>query len=186
MGSVSNIEDSMIDESDREVIIRIRDGNKEAYKIIVNRYMKKAYYTALGFVGNLDDAADVSQEAFIRAYKAISRFDISKPFFPWYYKILKNVCLNYKRKQRALHEVPIEIVQDKVNHSPEKEPLSYEVWNAISKLGDDEKEIILLKYFQALSCKEIAKTLDCPLGTVMSRLYYARKQLRKKLERVIT
>ncbi len=177
----------MNEESDREVIIRIRDGNKEAYKIIVNGYMKKAYYTALGFVGNLDDAADVSQEAFIRAYKSISRFDISKPFFPWYYKILKNVCLNYKRKRRALHEVPIEIVQDKVmSQSPGKESLSHEVWNAISKLGDDEKEIILLKYFQGLSCKEIAQELDCPIGTVMSRLYYARKQLRKKLERVIT
>ncbi len=182
---VFNIESKMDNESDREAIIEIRSGDKEAYKIIVNRYMKKAFYTALGFAGNSDDAADLSQEAFVRAYRAISKFDIKKPFFPWFYRILRNVCLNYKRKKRRLQEVPIETVQCNESQSLEKESLSHEVWNAISQLRVNEKEIILLKYFQRLSCKEIAKALDCPIGTVMSRLYYARKQLKEKLKRII-
>lgn len=172
----------MNDESDKETIAKIRHGDKEAYQVIVNRYMKKAYYTALGFVENSDDARDLSQEAFVRAYKVLATFDITKPFFPWYYKILRNICLNYKRKKRKSREVPIEAVHSDATNFSEDYTLNLEVWNAISKLGINEKEVILLKYFQGLSYKEISTQLGCPIGTVMSRLYYAKKQLREILK----
>jgi len=175
----------MCNETDREAIIRIRRGDKEAYKTIVVRYMKKAFYTALGFSGNFDDALDLSQEAFVRAYKALSRFDTTKPFFPWYYRILRNVCLNFQRKKTRLQEVPIETVKESASQFSEKESFSREIWDAISELGANEREVTVLKYFEGYTCKEIARVLDCPIGTVMSRLYYARKQLKEKLKRIV-
>jgi len=79
------------------LILRCQAGEKQAYGELVNKYMKRAYYTALGLIGSPKAAMDLSQEAFIRAYRAIKRLDADKKFFTWYYRILKNLCLNYLR-----------------------------------------------------------------------------------------
>ena len=170
-------------ESDIEVLNRIKRGDKEAYKIIVKKYMKRAYFTALGFVGNRDDALDLSQIAFIKAYRGLSKFDHQKSFFPWFYTILRNLCFNFIKKRRRSQTIPIEIVKNSnlVALRDDQEAIKESVWKAISALPDQEKEIILLKYFQDLPYKEIAEILNCPIGTVMSRLYYARKKLKEKL-----
>jgi len=170
-------------DTDIEAIERIKKGDKEAYKIIVTRYMRQAYFIALGFVGDPEDALDLSQTAFIKAYKSLSQFDHQKPFFPWFYTILKNLCLNFNKRKKRRPIVPLEIIDESTVTSGYKENIKEAVWEAISKLPDPEREVIILKYFQDLSYKEMAEILDCPIGTIMSRLYYARKRLKEYLRR---
>ena len=177
------------------LILRCQAGEKQAYGELVNKYMKRAYYTALGLIGSSEAAMDLSQEAFIRAYRAIKRLDANKKFFTWYYRILKNLCLNYLR-DRARHARPFSEVgettllkmsdqtQD-VSKQVEQEETKEMVWNAINSLNPQEREIIILKDFQEHSYKEISELLDCPMGTVMSRLYNARQALKVKLEKVL-
>jgi len=177
------------------LILRCQAGEKQAYGELVNKYMKRAYYTALGLIGSPEAAMDLSQEAFIRAYRAIKRLDADKKFFTWYYRILKNLCLNYLR-DRARQARPFSEVgettllkmsdqsEDASNHV-EREETKEIVWDAINSLKPQEREIIILKDFQEHSYKEISELLDCPMGTVMSRLYNARQALKVKLEKVL-
>ena len=97
--------------SEREIIEVVQKGDKEAYQEIVVRYMQSAYYVALAYVHNQQDALDISQDAFIRAFRRIKKFDTDKPFFPWFYKILKNLCIDYFKRRQRRSEVPLESVR---------------------------------------------------------------------------
>ena len=163
--------------SDSEAVLAVRAGDREAYKAIVERYMRRAYGIAITFVGNPQDALDVSQVAFIRAYKNLKRFDTSRPFFPWFYRILKNTCLDYLRQTSRRREIPLEdagVLKSEARDHDMKQIL----WLAIEELPFEQREAIVLRYFEGMSYKEIAETLDKPLGTVMSSLHYARRKLK--------
>jgi len=184
-------------QDDGSLIIRCQAGDKRAFGILVEKYMKRAYYTALGLVGSHEDALDISQDAFVHAYRSISKFQPGRcGFFTWYYKILRNLCFNFLRdrakhahafseidEQQQVLEIPDE------NYDPsviaERNDMKDTLWKAISSLKEHEREIIVLKDFQNMSYKEIAEMLDCPVGTVMSRLFNARKQLKEKMERYL-
>lgn len=170
-------------ENDVEVIERIKRGDKEAYRFIVTKYMRQAYFIALGFVGDPDDALDLSQTAFIKAYKSLPQFDHSRPFLPWFYTILKNLCVNFNKRRRRNLTAPLEVVDESTASPGHREDIEEIIWEAISKLPDPEREVIILKYFQDLSYKEMAEIVGCPIGTIMSRLYYARKKLKEDLRR---
>jgi RNA polymerase sigma-70 factor (ECF subfamily) len=180
---------------DATIIMRCQNGDKEAFGLIVKKYMQRAYYTALGIVGTHDGALDLSQEAFVRAYRSIKKVDPKRNFYTWYYQILRNLCFNFIR-DKARHarsfseigETSIQRLQDQQKDAleiVEQEDLKERMWTAINELKDNEREIIILKDFQDLSYKEIAATLNCPIGTVMSRLFNARKSLKKKLEKYL-
>jgi RNA polymerase sigma-70 factor (ECF subfamily) len=173
-------------ETDSEIIDKVKKGNKEAYGIIVKKYMRKAYFIALGWVGDSNDALDLSQTAFIKAYRHLSKFDQRRPFPPWFYAILRNLCFNFIKRKKSIPIIPLEETAELHLALPEKkyqEDTREIVGRAISSLPDLEREVILLKYFQELSYKEMAEMLNCPIGTIMSRLYYARKKLKEKLEK---
>jgi RNA polymerase sigma-70 factor (ECF subfamily) len=167
-------------------------GNKKAYRFIVERYKTRAYYAALMFTKNREDALDLSQEAFYRAYKAIKRFDTSRNFYTWFYKILKNICLNFiqfkKVRANSSQEFdettmqPDGIISDRPDEIFEKNEQNEQIRRAIESLNDNDREIIILKEFDDMSYQEIADALNIPIGSVMSRLFYARKKLLKKLE----
>ncbi len=177
------------------LISRCQAGDVQAFGVLVEKHKRRAYYTALGLVGSHDEALDISQEAFVRAYRALARFQPQRSsFFTWYYQILRNLSFNFLR-DRAKQPRPfseIEAPGNSIQHIPdescdpsiiaERNELKDAVWRAIDSLKAPEREIIVLRDFQDLSYKEIAETLDCPIGTVMSRLFNARKQLREKLE----
>lgn len=151
--------------------------------------MPDAYLTALGFVGNEDDAKDLSQEAFIKVYQARKSFDTERPFYPWFYKILKNHCLNFiKRFMKKTEDLYYNDTTGQERFaSPDLSPIErlekrereVILRLAISRLSDDHREIIVLKNFKGYSYKEISEILQLPIGTVMSRLYYARKMLKE-------
>ena len=179
---------------ERDVIIKCQNGDNQAFGYLVKKYMHRAYYIALGFIGSHDSAHDLSQEAFVRAYRAIKRFDPDKRFFTWYYQILRNLCFNFNRdktrharpfseiEENEIKRIPDSIDTDTVVERNETQKL---VWDAINELKPKDREIIVLKDFQDLSYKEIAEMLNVPIGTVMSRLYYARAALKAKLERML-
>ena len=181
---------------DSDLILRSQRGEKEAFSAIVRKYMQRAYYSALGLTGSHQDALDLSQEAFVRAYRAIKRFQTEKNFFTWYYRILRNLSLNLKRDRARQAQSFSEIGESQLRSLQDDSPsagteiemaeIRQQVWLALGKLKSHEREIIILKDFQELSYKEIAELLECPIGTVMSRLYNARKALKAKLEGVFS
>lgn len=180
--------------SDDQAIELCRAGHRQAYGFLVNTYMQRAYYCALGFVGSHDAALDISQDAFVRAFRAMARFEPGKQFFTWYYKILRNLCLNFIRDKKnharsfsEVSEYEIARITDErqnVDDVVERNELKVKVWAAINELRPAEREIIVLKDFQDYAYKEIAEMLEIPIGTVMSRLFNARKSLKAKLERI--
>ncbi|MBT8378041.1 MAG: sigma-70 family RNA polymerase sigma factor [Ignavibacteria bacterium] len=165
----------------------IQKSNKEYFEMLVKQNMKQAYFTALGFVGSHDAALDLSQEAFIRAYKNFSKFDKKRKFFTWYYKILKNLCLNFirdKTHKRENHFLEFDnetLRSDNLSEKIENSELISIMEQAIEGLDGDEREIIILREFEGHSYKEISEILNIPIGTVMSKLFYARKKLGEKL-----
>lgn len=176
-----------VEDDDNELIAAIQRGRKTAMKTLVERYKRKAYYLALGMVGNSDEAYEISQEAFIRVYRSAKGFDLTHRFFPWFYSIISNLCKDTlaRRESRESREVDIEesefLLVDKENPETKmiKEEETKNLRKALLKLDFDEREIIMLKHFRDMPYDDIASLLKIPKGTVMSRLYYARKKLAK-------
>jgi RNA polymerase sigma-70 factor (ECF subfamily) len=181
-------------ENERDVIIEWKQGSKRAYETLVRHYMRDAWVVAYGFVGNAEDARDLSQEAFVKAYQARDRFDPDRPFYPWLYRIIKNHCLNFvKRGMKSTTPLYYDDNPDREKFAgPQATPLEEleqderirMVRAAVNMLSEDHREIILLKNFRGHSYQEIADILEIPIGTVMSRLYYARKALKEIIERL--
>jgi RNA polymerase sigma-70 factor (ECF subfamily) len=142
--------------------------------------MKKAYYIALGYVHNHQDALDISQESFIKAFRKIKSFSTEKPFFPWFYKLMKNLCLDHLRRRCRVKEIPLEGIPVLEKEKEDRE-MKEVLWRGIEKLPFEQREIVILRYFQQLSYSEIAEMTEKPVGTVMSSLYYAKKRLKKTI-----
>ncbi len=175
---------------DQKLIMKIKSGNKKALGTLVEKHKKMAFQVALGIVGNRDDAYDISQEAFIRVYRSIDTYDESKPFLPWFYTIITNLCRTWLRKRTNRENKAVDI--DDTSHlmvtdkTPETNLIQKEMIqnlnSALTKLPFEDKEIISLQHFRGMSYDEIARLLNIPRGTVMSRLYYARKKLARLME----
>ena len=158
--------------------------------------MRKAYFIALGLVGQHDDALDLSQEAFIKVHRHRKKFDPNRRFFPWFYQVLKNLCFTWLKEQKANPHATLEELgkQDQGGERydyfdpdlfEKRDDIKDTVWQAISTLKPHQREIIVLRHFQNLSYGEISEVMSCSQGTVMSRLYYARKALKRELEQII-
>ncbi len=182
-------------QQESEWIKQCQGGDKEAFGFLVRKYMKRAYYVALGIVGGHDEALDLSQEAFVRAFWSIHSFDLNRKFFTWYYQILRNLCLNHLRDskkefpalstliERDSLEVNLSGGPDQVERV-ELSELKELIWNALWKLEWEDRQLIVARDFLDTPYKTLAEILDCPIGTIMSKLYYARKALRKKIEEI--
>jgi RNA polymerase sigma-70 factor, ECF subfamily len=173
-------------------IIRAQKGDNEAFRELVELYKRRAYFIALGLVGNHDDALDLSQMAFIRVHKALKKFKPELPFYPWFYKILRNLCFNHNSSKKRHGETSLDKLRED-NHiqfetdayNPaeiqEQNERHQMLWKTIKGLSADHREIIILKHFQELPYKEISELLEIPIGTVMSRLYNARQAIKEKM-----
>ena len=169
--------------SQAEILNLVKKGNKEAYGIIVKNYMQHAYYIALGLVHNHQDALDLSQEAFIKAFRNLKKFDLNKPFFPWFYRILRNLCLDHL-KRNSPRLLPLEEVEDSSRRSENPE-MKEALAKGLAQLPFEQREVIILRYFRQLSYREMAEILGRPVGTIMSSLYYAKKRLKRILARYL-
>lgn len=165
---------------DQAAIERCKTGENEAFRYVVERYQRQAVSHATAILGNREDALDAAQEAFIDAFRALGNFDNSLPFYPWYYVLLRNRCYKMAARRRETESVDETLIVAS-NSTAREEALALE--EALLSLNSEDREIVTLKYFDGLSYDELAERLEIPKGTVMSRLFHARRKLQAKLER---
>ena len=166
---------------DATAIRNCQAGHKEAFRFIVERYQAKAAGHAYAILSNREDAKDAAQEAFLDAFQALASFDTSRGFYPWFYIILRNRCykLSTARKGREISiSSDLELLAPTPNISPEQTLL---LERALLELESEDRELITLKHLDGLTYNELAERMGIPEGTIMSRLFHARKHLRRKL-----
>jgi RNA polymerase sigma-70 factor (ECF subfamily) len=172
-------------ERDVDIIKRCREGNLSSFKKIVDKYQRPMIALAYRMLGNYEDARDISQEAFVRAYRSIDLFDESRKFSSWLYRIATNLCIDMLRKRKkqtayntlgndsfgSTTENPLSELEKKDRHAI--------LMRSINRLSPRQKAVIVLRDIRGLLSKEVAKILDCSEATVRAHLFVARKRLRK-------
>ena len=186
-------------EHDAEIIRRIQAGESEAYRELVVKYQQKVYGVAWGMVQNPEDAREITQDAFIKAFKSLDRFRFDASFYTWLYRITVNLTIDFRRRAskrwadqfddgRMQKDEAGEAALPHMEASPgkrlERKRLADQIQAAIDQLPPDQRTAIILREIEGLSYREIAETMECAEGTVMSRLFYGRKKLQEILKDV--
>ncbi len=170
-------------EDDFSLIRRYIAGDKDCFEELVRRHWKKAMNVAYQVIGDYEEAKDISQEAFIKVLRSIFEFRFEASFSTWLYRIVVNLSKNYL--QRAKKKFPLqnneELEEVAISSDLEDKFQIAEIKEAINSLKEPYRMCIILKDIEGFSYKEIAKILDCPIGTVMSRLNMGRKLIKKYL-----
>jgi RNA polymerase sigma-70 factor (ECF subfamily) len=185
-----------VERSDRDLVRESRRGDKEAFRELVERHQRKIVSVAMGMVQNRDDALELTQETFIKAYENLEKFKGESSFYTWLYRIAVNLAIDYRRRGRRFSSVsrtgrpdgpdelestlPAKTLSDPY-HQARVHELGGRVAEAINELTPDHKAVILLREVEGLSYEDISRVMQCSKGTVMSRLHYARKKLQEKL-----
>ena len=179
------------------LVARCRKGNPEAFEELVGLYEKRVYNLAFRMTGNVEDARDITQEAFVKVYSSLSKFRGDSSFSTWLFKIVSNMCLDELRRRRRRFFVSLdEPLQQEDGEMPRQMPdlkadpereveqrqIQAMVHRGILALTEDHRMVIVLRDLQGFSYEEIAEMLDCSLGTVKSRLNRARLALRQQLQ----
>lgn len=168
-----------VDADDDVVLVeRCLGGDLDAFRPLVERYQRVLFGVAARMLGSEDEAADASQNAFVRGYQKLGTYDRSHKFFSWLYRILVNECLNVRRARRV--QVPLGVslsAPDDTHRTAERAEIRAAVQSALLRLPAANREVVVLRHFAGLSYHEIAETLDVPEKTIKSRLYEARQQL---------
>lgn len=176
-------------QEEQEWIRRAKQGDRQAFTRLIDHYKHPVYYTALTLVGDHEDASDCAQSAFERAWRSLSTFEDGRPFLPWLLRIVRNLCYTHlERRARDGNTVSLSSEEGSQMDLPDAAPnprdqletreLEQQVWQAIAALRPNDREIVVLCDLNGLSYREIAETLEIPIGTVMSRLFNARQRLR--------
>jgi RNA polymerase sigma-70 factor (ECF subfamily) len=182
--------------SDEGMIAAVRSGDATAYRGLVERYQGRVYTLVYGMVRNPEDARDLTQDAFVKAYRNLHTFREDARFYTWIYRIAMNLAIDFVRRRGKGPVAGFEedvAVRDadgglsEVHHGDnprralERKRLYAAIMSALDRLPEDQKQVVLLRELEGLSYKEIASILDIAEGTVMSRLFYARKKLQALL-----
>lgn len=183
----------MLNLTDQDLVLRVVQGDDEAFALLVHRYQGMVFNVAYRLTGNRGDAEDLTQEAFIRAYRAMATFDAARPLAPWLKRITTNACLNWLEMQKARPQttasdlIPHDVEEDALDYfadpadTPEQKLTSAEqtqqIRTALAQLPARYRVMIELRHYQDLSYEEIAAVLDVPVSTVKSDLFRARKKL---------
>jgi len=168
---------------DAEAIKKCQQGDREAFRHLVERYQRRAITHAIAILFNRDDAEDAVQEAFIDAFKAIGAFDTSRTFYSWFYVLLRNRCYKMTAGRRPTESLDEALLVNSQQGMADDTRLALE--KALQSLTREEREIVWLKYFSGLSYDDLATHLQIPRGTVMSRLFNARQRLKGKLAGIL-
>ncbi len=174
--------------SDAALIERLRENDFEALGELFDRYYTAIYRTALAITRDSAVAQDVAQDVFLRLHQYARRIDTSLPLMPWLYRVTVNLCYTWITR-RQKRRISIEILVDQLISPPgfspdtlaEQGEIQRRVRQAIGELHPQQRAVVVLHYLSGLSLDEIASIVDAPVGTVKSRLYYARENLRRRL-----
>ncbi|MEO7145419.1 MAG: RNA polymerase sigma factor [Bryobacteraceae bacterium] len=166
---------------DRDLIARARRGNVDAYNLLVSRWEKKIFNYLLRLTGNREDALDLSQDVFLKAYQNLARLDDVDRFSSWLFRIAHNEAYSLLRKNRPEGELVGDVVTAESSGRLFPIELTLAVDSALKRLSDDQREAVLLKVYQGFKFDEMAEILSCPVSTVKSRLYTALDLLKQTL-----
>lgn len=183
---------------DLTLVKRVRSGDQRAFKLLVERYQRKVYAVALGMLKDKEESMDVSQEAFVKVYKYLDHFKGDSSFYTWLYRITVNICIDVIRKRGSgevveydetqavdLSEARIGALGSRLGTNPQKSALRRElaekIQEALATVPEKHRAILLLREIEGMSYEDLARTLDIPKGTVMSRLFHARAKVQKIL-----
>lgn len=173
----------MDDPTDAVLIQRSRQGDRRCFEAILKRYERQLYAAAYRIMQNSEDAVDVTQTAFMRAYEHLDRYDPKLPFRSWLYRIAVNEALDQVRARRPAEMLAEEMLDDR--EGPDEAAIRQQsdgvMQSALMALKLDHRKVIVLKHLQGCSYEEMAQILDCPVKTVKSRLFTARQALREVL-----
>jgi RNA polymerase sigma-70 factor (ECF subfamily) len=185
---------------DLTLVTRVRQGDQRAFRLLVERYQRKVFSVALGMLKDKEEAMDVSQEAFVKVYKYLDHFKGDSSFYTWLYRITVNICIDVLRKKNALKGEQVEFDEtvkmdaaeanigslgSQLGTNPQKAALRRELAEkinaALQEVPEKHRAILLLREVEGMSYEDLARTLEIPKGTVMSRLFHARLKVQKIL-----
>jgi len=185
---------------DLTLVTRVRQGDQRAFRLLVERYQRKVFSVALGMLKDKEEAMDVSQEAFVKVYKYLDHFKGDSSFYTWLYRITVNICIDVLRKRNALKGEQVEFDEtvkmdaaeanigslgSQLGTNPQKAVLRRELADkinaALQEVPEKHRAILLLREVEGMSYEDLARTLEIPKGTVMSRLFHARLKIQKIL-----
>ena len=187
-----------MEETDLNLVKRAQNGDRDAFRILVERYQRKIFGLCYGMVRNRDDAMDRVQDTFIKVYKNLDGFQGQSSFYTWTYRIATNVCIDYLRKAKRNRTVDYDdaikrdedgaaspMLPSRLGLNPSKvlgrRELLEKIENALESLSPVHRQAILLREIEGLSYQEMADVMEVSIGTVMSRLHHARKNMQKEL-----
>lgn len=181
--------------ADEILIEKSKNGDLEAFELLVRRYESKVYTVAYRFLGNYADASDLAQETFLRLYQALPGFRGQSSFMTWLYRITANACRDEIRRQRRYNVVSLDVETgtngtQAISQVPSRDPSPEEaveqkefnemVQKCLSTLSEEHRLVLVMREIQGMAYEEIADVLNCSLGTVKSRLSRARQAFKEK------
>ena len=189
------------DDADAALIERCRAGDHHAFRTVFERYQRRAYALAFGIVRNRDEALDVVQEAFLKAFRSVAGFAGNASIYTWLYRIVMNVAIDHKRKDAREQKVDYddtiahleeetssgaaELSPQLLRGDPAKETSRREIRekidDALARLSDNHRAVLVMREIDGLSYDEMAKVMKCSKGTIMSRLFHARRNMQRHL-----
>lgn len=189
---------------DLTLVQRVRQGDQRAFKLLVERYQRKVYSVALGMVKDREEAMDVSQEAFVKVYKYLDHFKGDSSFYTWLYRITVNICIDVLRRRPGSKGEHVELDENLQMDSPEanigalgsrlgtnpqksllRKELASKIEEALQEVPEKHRAILLLREVEGMTYDDLARTLEIPKGTVMSRLFHARAKIQKILSKYL-
>ncbi|HTJ43136.1 MAG TPA: sigma-70 family RNA polymerase sigma factor [Kofleriaceae bacterium] len=185
---------------DVELVDAARAGDREAFRALFERYHRRAYSLAFGVVHNADDALDVVQDAFIKAHKYLDKFEGTSSFYTWLYRIVMNLAIDHLRKHRKSRAVDFsdttvqendaavgdeDLLPKILGGNPGRALVDKEIRGrieaALAELSDNHRAVLVMRELEGLSYEEMAQVMGCSKGTIMSRLFHARRNMQKRL-----
>lgn len=183
---------------DRELVARAQKGDRQAFRSLFERYSRRAYSLAFGVVRNPDDALDVVQDAFIKAHRHLDKFEGQASFYTWLYRIVMNLAIDHLRKNRRQKTVDFsEAAMDEgglgedslipriIGGNPGRALMDKEIRDrigvALDELSDNHRAVLVMRELEGLSYEDMAQAMGCSKGTIMSRLFHARRNMQKRL-----
>ena len=186
-----------ISHKERDLIQQAREGDSKAFSLLVESYQERVIHLANSLVGNLEDARDAAQEAFVKAYQHLSAFEEHSQFYTWLYRITVNTCHDFLRKKKFRNhfslwftneegELAIALdLSDKTKNAPEQlinVELGAELKKAMNELPFQQKSVFVLRYLEGLKLEEISETLGLSVGAVKAHLWQATSKMKSKLK----
>ena len=172
----------MVDSAETALLKQCQEGSEEAFRDLVERYQRRTYWIAYNMLGGYETAQDISQEAFIRVFKAIKRFDLKRNFYTWIYQIVVNLCIDHLRKRSNAPMVDLDALggtKDETSEHPDetigRTEVRGKVQKTLNRLPPKYKAVLTLRDIQGFSCEETAEIMGCTNATVRWRIHRARK-----------